>query len=599
MRRRLPWLALLALLALHVALAAGHHATVRYTPGHAHHSGHRLVLDLRRQLQGHVPTDTRERIMLGQRHSFLGERTGSLLRPDRLVRELAGGDLRGAIRNDRDLLYWTQTPHAYLMPAMLGAALYWSPHPVVLAPQIYVAILLLSVFGIVRRSLGDRPAAPWIGVAAAAVASGYPAVFGLARTHHDSLSVGALALALVYLLLRTEGFRRLPFAAAAGAVAWLATRTGESMAMTTLVAMIVAGPFLMTLIQGVRSALTERRAAWRRALGLALVIGPSLALFEWFRLDEMMWNVQTSAADLDTHAALAPQVADTGVLAYLAYGIQLAVDQVRPVMTLWALAGALLLVRAPRGNRAAVALMIAVPLVALSWMPRKASWYLLPVVPALAMVTVLGLQGLPWARARTVATALAAACGVAALIYFHFAPLSVRERLDVERIVPGARSAVSMRTFPLVRPPGEIPIAYQNEGFQFMVALARELPPGDGPTLVGVLGEMETRIQAFRYAVELCRDDVLVVDLLNYGARRHMYTGWRTDAIDVLVVGNGRRSPGRFDTLGSFQSRGTSQGPPGPRDPPGRDLPPFVTDLLEREWVRQETRAGPIYIAGD
>ena len=111
------------------------------------------------------------------------------------------------------MIYWVEIPHPFFLATLWGSLTDWTLW-IPLVFTAYFLLLLVSVYGVVK-SVSDE----WTGVAAAAVAGGFPVLFGFGRFIHDTLPIAALCTFMVWMALYRTG-------SDAGADAWLSASPG-------------------------------------------------------------------------------------------------------------------------------------------------------------------------------------------------------------------------------------------------------------------------------------------------------------------------------------------------------------------------------------
>lgn len=511
---RLPQVLLALLIGLHVVLAAAFHINRQYYPPPIQHDAYKTIVDMSKVLRGYFPMFPASGVNPGNKTLFDGTRQEDfrLYDPRALWRELSRGQLKGLWRNHEPRGYFNEISLPSFVPALAHLISGGSILAASLAPQIFLAILLLSIYGIGRQAGG-----PWIGLAAAAIASGYPGLFELSRTHYDALASGALATTLVYLLLRSDGFSRMGICAAAGMVALLASRAGESIACAVLIALIAVGPFILQLIRLLRKFDAASSRAWKCLLGISLFLLP-LLLFDWTRIPTFWKKFSASQVELGVHAEVGAHVPQSlvGLVSHLSYLFHIAFELLQPMMTLWLLAGAVLLRRAPRGQKLPVVLMVLVPLVPLSLMDKKATWYIIPSLSALALITALGLQGLKSHQRRRWALGLASFCGILMLLLSSLVPARYLANVDLDRISPAIKKTASVPGFPHGYLTGSSGIKLKTlaqVSHEFVAHVKKSPTPTSGPRWVAVFGQTTEPVESFRYMVALRVPELFVVDI--------------------------------------------------------------------------------------
>ena len=630
--RRLPIVLMVCLVALHMLLAAVEHNKRAFFPTHLIHSGYMVVVDQAHYFNGYLPLvghsgniDLLEKVLIdGRRGPEI-----KWSHPRALWEELTQGRFRKLWDSDE---YKNKLPLPFFLPAMIHSVSGGSIMATSLAPQVFLILLLFSVYGVGRRAGG-----PWLGLAAALIASGYPGIYQLARSHHDSLATGAMAAAVICLIVYSRGFTRLWICALAGIAAYISTLVSESMAGTMLIGLIVAGPFAMEYVRLIRRCRSRKVDVLWGMAGLALFLAPMCLLFNWDRISLFISYGQHSWAESDSYAFVGSHVPESlkAMVAFLAYFIRIPVDILRPTMTLWLVAGAVLLWRAPRGERLTVALWVAVPLVLQTVMPKKATQYIVPICPGLALVTALGLRGLKSPRRRRWAIGLAAGCGLMMPLFFSLVPRHYRGLVDLDQISPLIKETVKIYELPLGDENDGLPLLHHTDLLPLARA-GRELVAYDlennsrvaGPRRVALFGGYNQMNESFRYVVELDHPRMFVLDLLGFNmvrtTRQLMLDELKADQFDYLIF------------VGNVPNSGLQEFPSDQWDPlksrtdlspilragdglsirpdekslmmmDGQSLPDqkrwnarfrrFTKDLLKRRWKRVNLSEGPVYQA--
>ena len=624
---------MVCLVALHLLLAVVDLSRRSFGPEFMIHSAHEIVVDQVHYLNGYLPlrgnidergTDSKQ---------IIDGRRGPKLQwsdPRALWKALTKGRLSELWTSDR---YLNKLPLPFFLPAVVHKVSGGSIMAVSLAPQLFLAILLFSVYGIACRAGG-----PWLGLAAAAIASGYPGIYQLARTHHDCLATGAMATAVICLLLHSRGFTRLWVCALAGIAAYISTLVPESISGILLIGLIVAGPFVMEYVRLIRRCRWRRvEALWGMA-GLALFLAPTCMLFHWNRIFDFILYGKKSWVEVTAYPMVGGHVPESlhGIVSFFAYFFRIAFDILQPMMTLWLIVGAVLLWRAPRGERLAVVLAVAVPLVLQSVMPKKAYQYILPICSGLALVTALGLRGLKNVKLRRRVMGLAAASGLMMPLFYTLVPPHFRDLLDMDQISPQIRRTVEIWDLPLSDKRGgdeshrTEPLAVAIAGRELVAHDLLYNPRSAGPRRVAVFGETTAPIEGLRYVAELSHPEMFVLDLLNSNIKRK--TLWlildevKADQFDYLVfVGRGHLDPLKaFPSSGwdPLKSRDDLSGQLRMGDEPqirtdektqrmmdgqsqaalkewNMRFRQFTKRLLQRKWKRVDLSVGPIYQAVD
>lgn len=278
------------------------------------------------------------------------------------------GAFRHYLRADRMLVDF-QLTH------LLGAGLLKPSgdfHWLMLAPTIWLAVLLTSLF-----LAGRRLAGPEAGLLAAALAAGWPGVSGWSRLYASITGNMALTALAVCLAAYSRRGRRLLPAVSAGAVAALCLKGGETVGEALSNLLTVLPPALLLVCP---SWTKEGRRGW---WGLGLFLAAGAALLDWPWLFQVTDYLQREVG--------APPAGASGPAAAFAYARAMLVYQTAPPY----LIGLLLLLGLARSKRRRPATSawlpalawVAVPLVVLSLVAKKNVHYLQPALPGLALLT--------------------------------------------------------------------------------------------------------------------------------------------------------------------------------------------------------------------
>ncbi len=273
----------------------------------------------------------------------------------------------------------------------------------------YLALLLISVAGVGRRLWS-----PGAGLLAAAMVGWLPVVYGEGRSYGVDLPGAALLSAAAWLLLATRGFSRLWPGAALGLL------LGCSVLVRPQVALFFVPLALAALVSGFMGDASRceagdkpHRKPVRGVLGVLLAAAVSLVVASpWWlghleQIARTFARHQLDAAQLSGNADATPayylSVLPWAFPLWLAPAVLLATwgwlrgqdrgaaNRMRPVIWAWLLGGTVLVL-----------------LIKVHFMR-----FLLPLCPALALVTAAGLLRLrlPWMRRAAVGLVLAAGAG--------------------------------------------------------------------------------------------------------------------------------------------------------------------------------------------
>ena len=407
---------LLFLVCLAVGVTWGAHAQMPLVP-HSSHDAFLLIPQLKHLLSGGIPDDARFGMFSPTWFSPHSIPTGALGWSGFWERVL------GNVQSHT----WIDAPHPMALMAvgshLLGGGL-WVP---IFVQSFFLALLLLCTYGIGVHVHSRR-----VGVVAAALTAGTPALLGSARFIEPHLAVVSLSVAVVYALLNTDGLQRWRVCIVASLLLWTLSRSGEGSGEVVIAGLLVVGPLLMTIVQSDRSL-----SAGRWVLGLVGLLLPFLVLSDLSWMIAAMERVTRAFAD----PAVQTDVAEKGgalahPLAWLgAYVVLTVTDYVRPLLVVVVVAGLIALRGVDFRKKWLVYLWFLVPWLALSWMQRKASWYGLGLIPPLLVLAAIGLERWhrPWLTRTVFVVAVAQMCTFTLVPAQYFpAGLSwVREPLPV------------------------------------------------------------------------------------------------------------------------------------------------------------------------
>jgi hypothetical protein len=244
-------------------------------------------------------------------------------------------------------------------------------------------------------------------------------------------------------------------------------------------------------------------------------------------------------------------------------------------------------------------------------MPKKASWYILPVLPGLALLTVMGLRGLknPWIRRGGLG--LAATCGVAMPLFFSYVAPMFHGDVPQNSVHGGLRNTVSVCglsggfNWQRSAVPGALVEQITTVGPE-LVALDRERAPHElDVRRVAIYGASAYPIEGMRYVVEMSEPELFVIDFLNPIVKPETRVRMMTELEDahfeyllILDERGGLRElpPQNWDPLLARHDwmNGQSLTPQPERD---ALLLGQARRMLRRPWQRVELSAGPVYVA--
>ena len=282
-----------------------------------------------------------------------------------------------------------------------AAGLLFGPSPLVFraANVVYLVVLLVSLYHMGRRCHGRRA-----GLLAAALGSLMPAVYGGARSMGLDYPAMCLTSLAMLLLMRADGFRRLPDTVGFGVCAGLAVLAkGQS-------ALFLIWPALLVLVRSVWLARAAGRAALCRPLagGALAVVVVLLTTAVWWagRVGELV-NIMGAHTTGDGMLEVAGDITVWGGIVHYIQSLPMVLSAPMALATLLVLPAFL---RRARYRWVILAWLVA-PLVLHIVLSVRHPRYIFPLVPAAALVLAVGLCSLR-PRLRSVATA---AVGILAL----------------------------------------------------------------------------------------------------------------------------------------------------------------------------------------
>ena len=286
-----------------------------------------------------------------------------------------------------------------------AAGLLLGPSPLVFraANVVYLVVLLVSIYHIGRRCHGRRA-----GLLAAALVSLTPAVYGGARSmglDYPAMCITSLAMLL---LLRTEGFRRLPDTVGFGVCAGLAVLAkGQSALFLVWPAIFILGRELwLTRPRGLASL-------WRPLAGgtlAVLVLLLTTAVWWGGRLGQLL-KIMGAHTTGDGMLEVAGDITLWGGIIHYAQALPMVLSAPMAAVTLLVLPA---FFRHTRQRWVILAWLVA-PLVLHVVLSVRHPRYIFPLVPAAALVLAVGICSLR-PRLRSVAAATVGTLAVAAWI---------------------------------------------------------------------------------------------------------------------------------------------------------------------------------------
>jgi len=546
------------------------------TPPHSSHDGFSLVPQLQKLATGRVPDDP-----------AMGMFEGTWFPPETEPPAVTGwrpwaARLLGNVRPHT----WVDSPHPLALASAVTVALPGRPLVPAWVITGYFLVLLLALY-----LIGSRVRSRRVGLLAATLGAGCPGLFGMSRYVETHLPVVVMATVVVALLLHLDQLRRWGLCLLLSVVAWSLTRTGEAAGEVIIGGLLVAGPGLWVLWQ---SRGVGALKVW--LVGLTALVLPFLLLADLAFLKSCMESVTRAFADPSVQTDVVEKGGPLGSVWTwrLSYLILLGTDYLAPLLSLFLPLAGWGLVRVWKAGelrqRGVLVLWLLVPLVALSWMQRKAGWYGIGLIPPVVLLMAIGLDGL--ARWRRVAVGGAVLVALVQLVLGSLLP---------QDAVPDALARVRqpipvhdwrLRRVDLLRP-------VDTPEAQKLVAHADALvawldahhPPNGDLISVAAIVRGSGPDYPLRYRVSLSRPDVDIVNLTDPRAREIGYRGFL---------------PGDFVAL-IYVADGFAAWPPPEADrtwlssnlhcKPGDALDPFLAGLLRR-GLEDVGASVPIYQLG-
>jgi 4-amino-4-deoxy-L-arabinose transferase-like glycosyltransferase len=334
-------------------------------------------------------------------------------------------DLPGAFRG----LFTTGTypPLIYWLSAPLGFLFWPSADTFTGINTLFLAVLLLSTYGLARTFGGRR-----VGLLAAFVVSMYPLVYGLERYYLLDVPLVAMVALSSWLLIRTESFERRNWTLVYG------VSLGLGMLTKWTFAVFAVGPLAQVIVTAACARKPPSRHRWSN-LACALALGAVVAA-PWYLVNAhsglRFLDRMSVPAHAESNAAATP-------LASWSYYLQAFVNiqVLLPFALFFALGLIVLLIK--RGVSREVSFLLCwIPIPYLCFLILyKDPRYTMPYLPAVAIITAWGLTLLRPKTVRIGAIAL-----LSAYAAFQFIGLSwgLSSRLPTG-LLPG-RVAVCVRS---------------------------------------------------------------------------------------------------------------------------------------------------------
>ncbi len=283
-------------------------------------------------------------------------------------------------------------PPLFYVTSMPFAALVWPTVDAMLAVNtLYLGVLMVATYGIGRLLVGG-----WAALLAAFLVSMYPIVFGLSRVYLTDVALTAMTTVTVYCLIWSESFRRFWPSLLLGVAIGLAALT-----KWTFVAFFL-GPLAVALYVAMRRATRARLLNIALAGCLALVVALPWYLYNYEQLRRFLRNNGFLAAQLEQDPAIWTL---TSLSHYL---LEATREQMLLPFCLLFVVGTWLALRRCRWNAYLLMLLawIVVGYVVSSLFINKDTRYTMPYLPAIALLTAIGLVQIRHVTSRRVVLAL-------------------------------------------------------------------------------------------------------------------------------------------------------------------------------------------------
>jgi len=314
--------------------------------------------------------------------------------------------------------FWLFEEYYPPLQALLGvAALGVGPNRVdTLAASnlVWLGLLVGATYGLGRRLTG-----PWSAALAAALVSFYPSIYGNLRHFEPNVALAALAVAAIWALDASDGFRRTVPSIAFG----LAVSAGLLVDRISM-APLVAIPALTVAVHGLRS-IGVRRDVWFR-IGLVAAIVVALCGYYYWHFAQTHLAEITSQVDgeIDSWGARTEHRSPLSPFFWLYYPLSWIDCQMGLALALAALAALATSLAQPRRPGWVVLVWVVGGLALFTLLGKKQPYYTLPLLPGLAVLTARELG-----RIRPRGLAAAAAVVLLLLGLHQWAALSFNRPL--------------------------------------------------------------------------------------------------------------------------------------------------------------------------
>jgi 4-amino-4-deoxy-L-arabinose transferase-like glycosyltransferase len=317
------------------------------------------------------------------------------------------GTLMGTSAPYPPLFYWTSLPLCLWRPCTVDLALG--------ANVLFMGVLLFSTYSLGRR-LEGRSA----GLLAAFLVSVYPVIFGLSREYLLDFALTAMVSLSIATLLKTEGFRIRNWSLICGLALGLGMLTKWSLTF------FVAAPLALAAWRALRQPSGHARTNVMIALGLAGIISLPWYLYNLRTLREFFGVASKLHAVLEGDP--------TGVLASSLWYLQSLVNNQITLgfVLLFACGLVSLALRRPQQAWGLIILWIVVPFIYFTIYPNKDTRYIVPMLPAAALVSATALTNMPSRLTRRALVGLMVAWGSFIFMTITFG----QDRVPVLRWLP-------------------------------------------------------------------------------------------------------------------------------------------------------------------
>ena len=309
--------------------------------------------------------------------------------------------------------YWLFEEYYPPLQALIGVgALALGPNRVdTLAASnlLWLGLLLAATYGLGRRFCG-----PWTSALAAIIVSFYPSIYGNLRHFEPNVALAALAVAAIWALDASRGFRR------TGPVIGFALAVSAGLMVDRIsMAPLVGVPAAVALVHGLRSPGQRRDVMMRVGLAAAILL-VLCGYYYWLFAQEHMFEVASQVeGEIDASGTHTENRSPLSILFWLYYPLSWVDCQMGLVLALAALAALASSLLRPRQSGWLVLTWVLGGLALFTLLGKKQPYYTLPLLPGAALLTARELG-----RIRPRALAIGVSAVLLVLAVHQWAALS-------------------------------------------------------------------------------------------------------------------------------------------------------------------------------